>query len=478
LNVRESFARLAFIVCLLATSCSSRISSHGPPAVPQIVTATPDQDSISCGLISEPGEPVRTVALREPVDPANAPRPSNESERLLFRQLYETLVRVDCDGHVRPGLANSWRLDAGRRAWIVTLRGNAQFSDGTPVTAAVVLSDWIIGNGPELRREVSRLIRSIVAIDDRTLEITLRNPREDAPLALAHTDLAIGRRVPGSLWPLGTRAATVALEGDTHGGPSIFTLTRVSADSATSVRFLVAPGRDTRDLLDETVDLLLTRDSMALDYAATLPQFASVPLPWQRTHVLLTPGRARTSRSLSTEEREALAHDAVRGEARGAAGPFWWQSVSNCEFAHSQPQASSPSTAGRIVYDENDGTARDLAERLVGLVRASGPGAAAILDALIPDRPSRTYQRATGLSGEALAMARRRGNDAGYIVALESHPLDACREMQVLADNVGWVDPETIVPLVDTRLKAIVRRGRSGVTTEWDGGLLIGTTGK
>ena len=29
-------------------------------------------------------------------------------------------------------------------------------------------------------------------------------------------------------------------------------------------------------------------------------------------------------------------------------------------------------------------------------------------------------------------------------------------------DAARWLDPETIVPLVDTRLHAIVRRGRSG----------------
>jgi hypothetical protein len=32
--------------------------------------------------------------------------------------------------------------------------------------------------------------------------------------------------------------------------------------------------------------------------------------------------------------------------------------------------------------------------------------------------------------------------------------------MQALVGNMGWIDPETIVPLVDKRLQAIVRRGR------------------
>jgi hypothetical protein len=125
------------------------------------------------------------------------------------------------------------------------------------------------------------------------------------------------------------------------------------------------------------------------------------------------------------------------------------------------------------VYDANDGAARDLAERLVGLVRASGPAASAFLDALLPDRPRRTYQRATGLSGEAFAVARRRGADAAYVASVNSRPVDPCRELQAMMDGAPWLDPETMVPLVDTRLRAITRRGRSGMTVDWDGGLRI-----
>jgi hypothetical protein len=42
-----------------------------------------------------------------------------------------------------------------------------------------------------------------------------------------------------------------------------------------------------------------------------------------------------------------------------------------------------------------------------------------------------------------------------------------------VTDGAPWLDPETIVPLVDTRLQAIVRRGRSGLTAEWDGGVVV-----
>jgi hypothetical protein len=146
--------------------------------------------------------------------------------------------------------------------------------------------------------------------------------------------------------------------------------------------------------------------------------------------------------------------------------------LTNCEVAVAPPGNQSALTP-RIVYDASDAASRDLAERFVGLARASGPAAVAFLDVLLPDRPRRTYQRAAGMNGESLAVARRLGRDAGYIVSIDNRPLDACRELQVLMEANRWLDPDTIVPLVDTRLHAVVRQGRSGFTTEWDGGLSI-----
>jgi hypothetical protein len=437
------------------------------PATPPSARSVPDECAVGVDAGQTPAEsdssPIAAVGLTDRIDPMHAPRPTNESERLLFRQVYETLVRADCMGRVSPGLAASWRLDADGRTWIVTLRENARFSDGTPVSPSDVRASWTRGGDTSLRPEVTRLVESVTETGDRTLAIRLQRLRVDMPLPLAHPDLAVAKSIAGSAWPVGTRSRRVADDSTTS------TIT-ITGDALDTMRFIVAPG-DPRDLLDRGVDMLLTRNPAALRYAAALPSFQSAPLQWQRTHVLLTPGRARGVRLLSDAQREALADDAVRGEARGAAGPFWWQMLSDCVMGEGQRSLSSPMP--RIVYDAGDDVARDLAERFVGLVRASGPGAIAFLDVLLPDRPGRTYQRATGLTGEALMRARRQGADAGYVISLDSHPLDPCRDLQVLTEDARWLDSETIVPLVDTRVHAIMRRGRSSVTAEWDGGLLI-----
>jgi hypothetical protein len=440
-----------------------------PSSVPAPIPLGPDAGSADCALIAEPGEPVATVAVSNPIDPSNAPHPSNDSERLVFRQLYETLVRTDCHGRVDPGLAASWQLDANGRTWIVTLREDARFSDGTPVTAADVQASWTNGTGGELRPMVSGLVQSVAVVGDRALAIVLRSQRVDVPLALAHPDLAIAKSVGDSPWPLGTRSSRIAKQGHPAAGRA--TVITVDRDDLPSIRFVVAAG-DARDLLDQGVDLLLTRDPATLEYAATLPQFRSVPLAWQRTRVLLAPGRSRSAPSLSEDARHVLADDAVRGEARGAQGPFWWEMMTNCEVTVLPPREHS-TPIPRIVYDASDGASRDLAERFVGLVRASSPASAAFLDALLPDRPGRTYQRSAGLTGTSLAGAQRRGADAGYITSVDSRPIEPCRDLQALMESAPWLDPGTIVPLIDTRLQAIVKRGRSGVTAEGDGGLVI-----
>ncbi len=438
-----------------ATGVPSPQPASKPPDVPTpppqvvepvpapVVTPTPRPEPASseCALVSEPGEPITTVALGESVNPANAPHPSNDSERLVFRQLYETLVRVDCKGRVVPGLAASWRLSIDGLTWIVRLRPDARFSDGSSVSAAAVVALWSRdGVGGDLRPHVNRLVQSIIAVDNETLAILLRSPRVDVPFALAHTDLAIAQPA-GASWPLGTRSAQATTD---RAGTTITTADGVS------VRFL-APGRDARDVLDRAVDLLITRDRSALDYAATLPQFQSVALEWQRTEALLSPVRSPATAALSAA-RGTLASDAVRGEARGAMGPFWWQNMPDCEMAPPRAQEAGWRPSNRVVYDASDGTARDLAERLVGLGR---------------------YQRAIAMSGGALAVARRRGGDAAYIMSFDSRPLDPCHELQAVMERTPWLDPESIVPLVETRQRAIVRRGRSGILSEWDGGLLI-----
>ena len=458
-------------------------------------TATREADAPAdgnCAVLAVSADPIRTVALMDAVSASHAPSPTNASERLLFRQLYETLVRVDCDGRLSPGLAASWRLDQTGRTWIVTLDDQARFSDGTPVTTADIVSSWgEPGRDGVLRRDARGFVESVVPINARVVGITLRAEGTTSPRVLADAALAITKRLSAVSWPLGTTAFQVRAQ---DGG--VVTISPVAsrlagntrAEPAEPIRFLVAPGADPRDSLDEQVDLLVSRDPSVLAYASTLPDFTSVPLPWLRTHVLLTPadGRLRQgapARSpLAPATRQTLAADAVRGEARGAEGPFWWEASAGCSAWPATRRSQSAArqerdVRARVVFRVSDTVAGDLAERLVGLATFDDPNTAGLLETLFPTGDAPLVS--AGLDDAAFEVALASGRDRGYVVGFERRPLDRCQQLRALAARAGWLARPggmagaAVVPLVDTRTRAVVRQGRAGLTIDWDGGLVL-----
>ena len=448
-------------------------------------------DASTCAPVDSPGDPVSLVGLTEDVNPSHAPIPGNESERLLFRQVYETLLHIGCDFTIRPGLAATWQLDATGTGWIITLRRDARFSDGTAVTARDVIASWTRG-GSTLHPDVSRFVRTATALDDFTLSVVLQqwagqgSGPPPSPGPLAQPALAVARFAAESPWPLGTRE--VRLEGPATPSDGRITITMVPAASASSpdaaattpagrintpVRFLVSPRRDARDLLDQGVDLLVTRDPAALAYANTLAQFDAMPLPWLRSYVFVSREKAQSG-TLTSELRQQLADDAVPGEAQGSSydWPQAWGRCANTPAAagQDQPPRSGRSGAGRIVYDSADAVARALAERIAALTARSADSNS-ILDVLLPQARARALQVAP-VREPALSSALVRGDDAGFIIAVDRTA--GCAEIASLRERVPWVTQNGVVPLVDTRLRAVVRRGRSRPAMEWDGSLLIG----
>lgn len=86
------------------------------------------QDSARCLVQSGPGDTLLPdtirIALTEPVHLAVAPMPANDAEQLVFRQMFENLVPVDCEGHLAPGAALSWSTVDSGSSWTV-MPGNS-----------------------------------------------------------------------------------------------------------------------------------------------------------------------------------------------------------------------------------------------------------------------------------------------------------------------------------------------------------------
>ena len=361
--------------------------------------------------------PTITIGLSDAVDPRHAPYPRTDAERIVFRHLYETPVRVDCDGHVLAGLADRWEKADGGRRWTFHLREDAQFWDGAPVTA----QDIVFGRGG--------VGYTLGAPDKSTVALTFAKERDDVPSLLGDPSLAVTKPAPDSSWPIGTgaywatSATTTAQEiraHTTHGDTLVFKF---------------AASGDARDLLDAGVDLLITRDRALRDYAAALPNHTVVALPWDRAYVLVTAEAGRTRFDAGGLEQ------AVRAEARRAEDG-WWLDLRGCAIAR-DTAATASSGQHRILYSRGDPTARELAGRLAAL----------------------THAVATGRAPDDFSAALASGKDWGYVVALPRVTADGCRSAKDLLPS--W--PASFTALVDTRPTAIVRRGVARWTVDQDG---------
>ncbi|HET8713185.1 MAG TPA: ABC transporter substrate-binding protein [Gemmatimonadales bacterium] len=361
-------------------------------------------------------KPVVTIGLTDVVDPRHAPVPTNDAERLVFRHLYETPVRFDCDGRPVADLAEKWVKDDDGRRWTFRVRDDAQFWDGAPVTA----QDIVFGRGGAGY--------TLGALETRVVTMTLARPSDDLPALLGDPGLALAKPAPDSSWPIGTgrfwatSATTTAQE------------IRAQNSRGDTLVFRFAPGGDARDLLDGGVDLLVTRDRALRDYAATLKDLTVVALPWDRTYVYITPEPGGT--------RFDGLEQAVRAEARRPEGGFWWLDLRACGISNG---VSPPVSSGqrRILYSRSDPTARALAGRLAALTRAV----------------------ATARAPDELEAAVMNGKDWGYVVALPRVTTDPCRTARNLLPQ--WA--ATITALVDTRPTAIVRRGVARWVLDRDG---------
>jgi len=415
--------RLTLIISLvLFTACAHPRIGTGAGGGAGETRAPEESCLLSTGTVSA-RSPIITIGLNDAVDPRHAPVPRNDAERIVFRHLYETPVRIDCEGHVLPELAERWAKDDGGRRWTFRLRDDAQFWDGAPVTA----QDVVFGKGG--------VGYTLGALETRVVTVTFAKEKDDVPPLLADPGLAVTKPAPDSSWPIGTgaywatSATTTPQEIRAH----------TSRGDTLVFKFAATGGGDARDLLDAGVDLLVTRDRALRDYAATLKDLTVVALPWDRTYVYVT-AEAGGTRFDGLEQ-------AVRAEARRAEGGFWWLDLRACGVggAGAGGGTSPPASTGqrRILYSRSDPTARELAGRLAAL----------------------THAVATGRALDDFSAALAGGKDWGYVVALPRVTADVCRSAKDLLPS--W--PATFTALVDTRPTAIVRRGVARWTVDQDG---------
>jgi len=418
------------IAVAIATACRP---AQAPPPTPAAVAC-----ALDAGIALPParGDTI-VVAVLGPIDLAAAPVARSEGERVLFGQLYQSLIELGCDGAVRPGLARAWHATDGGRIWVFTLRSGVRFWDGVPVTAADVRASWLSRDSGAAAPApwAGAAADAVTAVDDTTLEVRLETAAAAVPRAIADPRLAVVKRVPGLAAPLGTGRYWLDATAE------LPTAAPVASQSGPVLAFTAATG-DPRDALDAGADAVLTDDPATVAYAAARADLASIPLPWDRSYVLV--GAWLTD---SAPDGAALARDAVPVEARAAALPDWWIAASECEIA-AAPVPPAPAVGGPIAYPRDDPVARALAERLVVIAGDTA--------------------RALGYGPTELEAVLRRGGAVAAVVSIPRMVFDPCvarRAVRALSQSL----PDGVVPLVDVRRRLIVRFAPSGVYVGWDG---------
>jgi hypothetical protein len=429
---RHTRASLVLTAITVVTACQPRTSQ--PAAVAR------------CTITSDAPQASISFAIPQNVLAGNAPVPRSSSERLVFGQLYQTLVGVDCTGTILPMLAQRWEASADRSVWRFRIREGARFWDGSLVTARDVAESWAIRSDSVLP------IAGINVLGERELQVTLRGPISGAE-RFADQALAVARHVPGG-WPLGTGSYRPAPGGDAR-SLEIVAIGATAGPSAIRFRTM----GDARAALDAGVIALTTADPAAIDYARALRGYTVTPIGWNRTYVLGT-HRMLLADSASAAVPAAAGtslQEAVRAETRAAEAPFWWQKAECGPIAFLPPRTNLRNR--NIVYPSSDAIARGIAERLVALAwpLARAPD---WLRAQLGDYSALGPLAAVGVDQRTLLETLRGGRALAVVTSLPRPVRALCistNDAAAAALLSGW----RVSPLLDAR-DYLVQRGTLG----------------
>jgi hypothetical protein len=454
---------IGFLLALALAACSGPRAARPGVVYPAACTLLPAQAAVDTLTVALHGEDVSS---------------------LLFRQLYETLVTVDCLGGVHAGLAVAWHAaDEGRR-WSFELRPEARFWDGSPVTASAVVAGW----QDALARHAA--VDSAVASGDQTVQVYFGQARSAVPRLLAASDFAVTAPSVPTARPLGSGPYRPAAPGS----DDVFVA--APGASARPVLEIVEPAEpDPRDWLDGRAGLVLTSDPGMLEYASRRPRNAVLPLPWDTTYVLLSATRIQDLASgrlvgrIPTSLGDAVVRDAVRSDARAYRPPSWWHEADGCSDPGSGSATAAPPTPAyalsqlrRILYDENDPVARDLAERLAALAAMDPdafPEAGLIAEAVPGMAGGPAPLRAMGVPRPTLDEHLGQGDAFAFVVPVPARPPDPCAAAGTLFRRVPWLASpgaslaQALIPLVDTRPHVVAATGGTGLVVDWYGNLLL-----
>jgi hypothetical protein len=392
-----------------------------------------------------------TFGLAQSVRPGNAPVPTNDSEAILFRLAYPTLVETDCEGDVLPCAAASWTPSPADSAWTFRMSADAALGDGSTLTAADVREMWLD------RRDPAALVApwiwdhvepSAVAVTDGG-DLFIRAPKAYADLlhALAQPSLALARGRE-SEWPLGARGDLVALEHvDQRKAPEIEWRRAPGIGGASAIRFVLMEDSGPEELVAAGIDAFFVRDKAAIGYVTSLPGYRVTPFPYSRLYLLLTPEPDIVNKI--EPERLAKLPPLVPSDARVA------QSAIGYRHDAPKPKRKLKRTLDRIVVPWWDPDARAVASALSKIWR---------------DRSKRGYPAILPKRHGEFQRHVLEGKDALYVFPVDPGiASEALQKLHLLRSAPWLAERGGSIALFETRGHLVAKEGLTGFASGFDG---------
>ncbi|SEA94608.1 ABC transporter substrate-binding protein [Rubrimonas cliftonensis] len=272
----------------------------------------------------------------------------------------ETLVEVDAEGRLTPGLATAWEVSADGLTWRFAIRDGVAFHDGTPLTAAATAGALEIARAkPGL---LDRAPITAIAAGDGAVVVTLSAPFAALPAFLAEyrsqilapasygADGAATSVIGTGPYRIETLTPPQSLTATAHAGywgpaPTIADVAYTAVGRA-ETRALMAESGDAEFVyaLDPaTVTRLRGSDEVTV-HAAPIPR--SLLLKVNAAHPFLDSAEARRALSLAID-RQGLAQAVLRYPE--GADQLFPPSVAGWHSDALEPLAHDPDEARRLL---------------------------------------------------------------------------------------------------------------------------------
>ena len=171
---RAALSVAAALVAVVLAACTSAPSPTGPTQT----AATPK--TLTIGATIEP------TSMDPTADAAAA------GSQVMLYNVYETLVKLDAEGRLRPLLAQAWDVSSDRLTYTFRLNPAAKFADGTKVTAEAVAANVErirTGTVAAKLKNSMAVVTGTRVVDPETLEVTTLGLRRAGDLVNLETDI-------------------------------------------------------------------------------------------------------------------------------------------------------------------------------------------------------------------------------------------------------------------------------------------------